>query len=334
MISPNFFVKRCVFLPVLAATLIFGHAWAQNNAASADTRKRIGQAGAYVDKALEDVTRLLPPKTVGDIHPKSISLELAINFLRSHNSELGAGTAAADVGTHLDSIRLASQKLSSAADNGDAVGAETQVTEIKRLWDEVKAKVPAGVFAAKLDPPVYGCIMHSAQTRAGPGTCPICGMVMIPKQAFQVALTEPITTVTAQIEGAAPLEVGKEFKGTLRLRTLEGKPLGVNELMVIHTQPIHLLIVDQSLGDYHHEHPVPTANLGEFTFVFTPTKPGPYRVFADLVPSVTGRQEYARTDIPSTQVGEPIGDKKTSLQSRAGRPHLRPELRPGAPHPR
>ena len=184
--------------------------------------------------------------------------------------------------------------------------------------DEVKAKVPAGVFAAKLDPPVYGCIMHSAQMRAGPGTCPICGMVMIPKQAFQVALTEPITTVTAQIESAAPLEVGKEFKGTLRLRTVEGKPLGVNELMVIHTQPIHLLIVDQSLGDYHHEHPMPAANLGEFTFAFTPTKPGPYRVFADIVPSVTGRQEYARTDIPSAQNGEPIGDKKTTLQSQVG----------------
>ena len=134
MISPNFFVKRCAFLLALVAALLFGRAVAQNDATSADTQKRLGQAGAYVEKALEDVTRLLPPKTVGDIHPKSISLELAINFLRSHNSELGAGTATAEVGADLDSIKLASQKLSSAADNGDAVGAETQVAEIKRLW--------------------------------------------------------------------------------------------------------------------------------------------------------------------------------------------------------
>ncbi len=316
MILPSSLVKRCVLLSLLVATAFLGRLWAETKASQADTQKRVSQAGAYVDKALADIIALLPPKTVPDIHPKAISLELAIKFLRSHSADLGAGADTAAVEASLDAVSNGSMRLSSASDNGDGVGAAERTEDIKKAWADVKSKVPKGIFSEKVDPPIYACIMHSGQTRLSPGNCPVCGMAMIPKQAFQVALTEPISTITAKVETPAPLQPGVETKALLHLQTNAGKPVTVNELIVIHTQPIHLLIVDESLSDYHHVHPVPSEKPGDFTFSFTPTKPGPYRLFADIVPVVTSRQEYARTDIPGTGAGQSIGSKETVLKAQ------------------
>ena len=58
----------------------------------------------------------------------------------------------------------------------------------------------------------------------------------------------------------------------------------------MHTQPIHLLIGETGLGDYHHEHPMPTATPGEYVFLSTPAKTWCYRIRADVVPVDSGVQ--------------------------------------------
>jgi hypothetical protein len=63
------------------------------------------------------------------------------------------------------------------------------------------------------------------------------------------------------------------------------------------------------LTDYHHEHPVPTRNPGEYSFSFTPSKPGSYRVWADVRPYPLGLQEYAMTDIRAATTGEPLTNR-------------------------
>jgi hypothetical protein len=314
MNSPATLVKRAFLLAIAAALL--GAASDKKPADRAETLKRIGQAAAYVDKALDDVTKLLPPEKVPDIHPKSISLALAVAFLRAHTEELATAAEKPKLDDQFDAIATATLKLSQSSDNGDAVGATASLDEIKKIWAGVKTEVPAGVFAARLDPPVYGCIMHATQTSPTPGTCPICGMVLVPKQAFQVAISEQKNTVTADIQTAEPLQAGVETNALLHLRTDNGKPVPVSDLMVVHTQPIHLLVIDRSLGDYHHIHPTPTSTPGEYAFTFTPLKPGPYQVYADIVPLATGRQEYARTDLPSAAEEEKVTNKATILESQ------------------
>ena len=74
-------------------------------------------------------------------------------------------------------------------------------------------------------------------------------------------------------------------------------------------------MVDSSLTDYHHEHPVPTRNPGEYSFSFTPVKPGGYRVWVDSRPYPLGLQEYAMTDIPAAVAGEPLTDRKVNLKA-------------------
>lgn len=78
-----------------------------------------------------------------------------------------------------------------------------------------------------------------------------------------------------------------------------GAGLGPGDFAIAHTRKIHLLIVDPSLDDYHHIHPTPGAEPGEWVFDFTPAYNRTYRIWADVKRSDTGDQEYVRVDLNS-----------------------------------
>ena len=84
---------------------------------------------------------------------------------------------------------------------------------------------------------------------------------------------------------------------TLRIQDAAGSPVTLDKLKEVHTEKIHLLLVDPSLTDYHHVHPTPGQKDGEYVFSFTPKMPGTYKVFADLVPLATKAQEYAEAEV-------------------------------------
>lgn len=81
----------------------------------------------------------------------------------------------------------------------------------------------------------------------------------------------------------------------LTMTTASGKPVAPEDLLVAHTRRLHLLVIDPTLNDYHHEHPEPGRRAGEWLFELTPSRPGAYMVFADFVPAATGRPLYAST---------------------------------------
>ncbi len=87
-----------------------------------------------------------------------------------------------------------------------------------------------------------------------------------------------------------------ESRFTLTMRTASGKPIAPEDLVVAHTQKLHLLIVDPTLSDYQHVHPVPGRHAGDWVFKFTPNRSGAYRVFADFTPVATGRGLYSSVD--------------------------------------
>jgi hypothetical protein len=117
----------------------------------------------------------------------------------------------------------------------------------------------------------------------------------------------------ASVETDEPLQVGVKAEARLYLTTIYGQPVLPTDLREVHTQKIHLLIVDHSLTDYHHEHPVPGKTSGEYTFSFIPKKPGPCRVWADVQPYLTGIQEFAAAEITARPTGEELTDTKENL---------------------
>jgi hypothetical protein len=113
-------------------------------------------------------------------------------------------------------------------------------------------------------------------------------------------------TIGASIAPASGLKVGEPATFTLSLVAKDGKPATLADLSVAHTEKVHLLIVDPSLTDYHHEHPKPGSAPGAYTFAITPNKAGEYKVFTDLLPGATNRQEYAATRFTVTGTPAPV----------------------------
>jgi len=177
------------------------------------------------------------------------------------------------------------------------------LADMRRTWAEMKSQWPTE--ALEILPPLWSCPMHSELIESASGTCPVCGMPLEPIYVTQPQLSiDPI--IRAAIFPKTPLEVGR--KADLRLRLVfnkDGHPVQLSDLEEAHTRKIHLLIIDTTETDYQHEHPEPVSE-GEYSFSFTPARPGIYRVWADLKPVLTHTQQYSVTDIATA--GAPSAD--------------------------
>jgi len=106
--------------------------------------------------------------------------------------------------------------------------------------------------------------------------------------------------IKAEIVKSRPLVEGRRTPAILRLDREGGLPVLAEELKVVHTQPLHLLIVDPSLTDYHHEHPNPMDAPGEYIFTMTPRTSCGYRIWADFETMGSGAH-YVTADIPGAK---------------------------------
>ena len=201
-------------------------------------------------------------------------------------------------------------------------------TSVKEALSELRGALAN--IARHFDPKtvgaeIFACPMHPDFISDNAKTpCAKCGMDLltrrIPYSFIYTKPNEPSIRMTATPSG--PMEAGKRTEIKVRLEKADKSPVTHEDLMVMHTQPIHLLIEEPSLGDYHHEHPVPTKTPGEYLFTFTPAKTAPYRIWADIVPVATGVQELPFTDLPSSGNGKPIADTATRYSSSADGYHF------------
>ena len=193
--------------------------------------------------------------------------------------------------------------------------------ELQKLQEDSE---PAVLQSAHHYAERYTCPMHPEVLGAKNDTCGKCGMTL-DQLVVLLPLDAGLTTqdaVRATITTAAPLEPGKLAQAVLHLRRGENEAVTPADLIETHTRKIHLLIVDGSLTDYHHEHPEPTTTPGDYAFEFSPQKPGPYLAWADLRPLPLGLQEYEKTVIPAAGDSAPVTDKRPRLISDADGLHF------------
>ena len=212
--------------------------------------------------------------------------------------------------------------LHAAADAFNQAESEKLWSSVRTDFDRVRSLYDHDMLRqAEANANRWTCPMHPDEVGARGAECPKCGMPldqMIRPAAFDLGGTSPANTIVATITTDAPLGIGKAVRAVLQLRNLVGQPITPADLREVHTQKIHLLVVDSSLSDYHHEHPMPVPNRpGEYAFSFTPAKPGPYCVWADVRPILTGLQEYAVTDMNGEGQPEPIRGRATQLHAKA-----------------
>ena len=117
-------------------------------------------------------------------------------------------------------------------------------------------------------------------------------------------------TLKVALAPAGAFTAGKPQSVTLTLTDVKtGAPLGPDQLKLAHTKKLHLLIIDESLTDYQHIHPVAGAKAGQWTFSFTPKFGRPYKVWADAT-RADGDQEYVFADLEAGSEKAPAPDTK------------------------
>ena len=125
-------------------------------------------------------------------------------------------------------------------------------------------------------------------------------------------------TITLRLSPDVILSLGKPVKITATLIDKKTDvPLTENDIKTAHTQKFHLLVVDPTLTDYQHIHPI-VSKSGEWVFDFTPLKNVNYRAWANIIPTSTGKAEYVSADIGKPTSETPVINKKNNLVSAVG----------------
>ncbi len=285
------FVSLVGFLPISPARADARHAAPRPPAAEhshggkAGVFKTTGQAWLAVTKSVEEASSALAAGNLAPIHGATETLDGALRYLQT-----AGGIADPDkqmrAEAALKQMLTLSAELHASADAGNADKSAAALKKLQGAMKLVEVQYPAEALAAPSGD--MADMDHGHPASAADPT-------------LKLAVTSP-----------EPLTVGREANVTVRLTKPDGSPVLLSDLVEAHTEKIHLLINDMSLSDYHHEHPTTTATPGEYAFTFTPSKPGPYRVWADLLPVATNAQEYAIADLAAATKPEPISNRTPS----------------------
>ena len=179
-----------------------------------------------------------------------------------------------------------------------ALVAVAAVTDVLRVHaQEPQAAVPQAPAAPGA---VYFCPMHPEVRENQSGSCPRCGMALVPGDPAAKDYDLALETVPA-----AP-RAGSEVELRLRVRDRDTGHT-VRDFETVHGKRYHLFFVSQDLEHFEHIHPDQQPD-GEWTIRVTPPKPGYYRVYSDFLARGGAPQVIARTfvtagfdgDLPSS----------------------------------
>ena len=289
-----------------------------NNPATFPPQMRMQvEALAMLFQVVDQLSGFVTNKDLAAIHNEDLTLAAAVNELLSRPDAFDRERLIL-FKTNVSEFCQRVGDLHLAGDLKNQTRAEKALPSVLLALGQVKACFPDFVAAsARQRADAFMCPIHSDVVGRRSDFCNKCGSPL--DQAVRILSfgsgTSAPPAMRATIRTTSPLTVGEPVSAVLTLEKSTGEPISPPDLIESHTRKIHLLIADESMTDYHHEHPQPTKVPGEYTFSFTPRKPGAYRVWADIRPYPLGLQQYALTDIPATTIGESAAPNSTNLKT-------------------
>ena len=127
-------------------------------------------------------------------------------------------------------------------------------------------------------PESYTCSMHPEIRASAPGTCPKCGMTLVP---VAPAIMDEFDL---RME-CSPRQPKPGEKVRLRFTVFNPKTKEqVKNFQIMHEQLFHLFIISQDLNVFQHIHPEMQAD-GSFTIETVLPQAGRYKIYSDIYPS-------------------------------------------------
>jgi uncharacterized membrane protein len=161
----------------------------------------------------------------------------------------------------------------------------------------------------------FQCPMHDGIISEMQGTCPLCGMALVPLRRVPPA-TLHAAGYDMRLEtgpGAVALAQAPVLLRFVPLR--QGRPL--RDLTVVHEHLLHLIVVSADFDFFDHVHPTPQPD-GALALSYVFPRPGPYLLYADVTPAGERAQVFRLPVVVQARPGDP--DPATT----AGGPDLRP----------
>lgn len=127
-------------------------------------------------------------------------------------------------------------------------------------------------------PAEYTCTMHPDVRTSAPGTCPKCGMTLVP---VTPAVSEEFDLkFECSPKAPKPNEKIQLHFTVFNPRTHQQ----VKDFYVTHEKLFHLFVVSQDMAEFQHIHPKMESD-GSFTIETVLPKPGNYKVYSDVYPN-------------------------------------------------
>lgn len=278
------------------------------------------EAWVSLFRAVKNIGEAVTAKRLGAVHHEELEIRAALAVLLE-GGKLISGAKRDELEVALTNFGQAAAELDAATHASDQAVTEARLRIVVSAFENLKTFYGDDILTRALSlSEGFTCSMHPDVTGKREGVCPKCGMKLDQPArpslfASGRAQVVPLRTISASVRVDKPLAVGRQTNAYLSLTKIDGSPALLSDLREVHTEKIHLLIIDSSLTDYHHVHPRPTEVPGEYSFSFTPRRPGRYRAWADVRPVSPGFQEYAMTVIRSSGAGEPLTDKSATLSA-------------------
>jgi hypothetical protein len=288
-------------------------------AAPYDDSTRVTNGLAALMQAMAAVKEYVAGGDLSSIHNEDSSFSAALSVLKTETT-LDSRAKQQEL---VETIATFGRQVGDIHEAADAFNAKETKARLEKLIatdTHLRAFYSQAILAqARRLADVYACPMHRDVVGKRTEVCRKCGMPLDQPVRVQLMIfgATPPHTVAATIRTDARPEPGKSVKATLRLvNLLNGDPVSITDLRIVHTERIHLLIIEPSLTDYHHVHPVPTSVPGAYAFSFTPATAGPYRAWADVRTTYDGFQEYAVADMASPAKAPPVQDRRQTLKAQ------------------
>jgi hypothetical protein len=127
------------------------------------------------------------------------------------------------------------------------------------------------------------------------------------------------TTIKVEVLPQEQIQKNKSFTTRIKLiSTKDHKEILLTDLEEVHTKKIHVLIFDQTLTDYQHVHPTATKEPGVYKFSWIPKNDGTYKLWVNIVPLKTGKEEYISTVLATVGSHRQLTEKRLNLDERVG----------------